>query len=81
MTKSSSIVHLAADSKNTNNNYHITGWILASLFEFFYNSLFPAKSWQDPAGIDGEEQNKKVAPTGDWTHNLQIISLMLYWLC
>ena len=35
------------------------------IIEFFYNSLFPAKSWQDPASIDGEEQNKKVAPTGD----------------
>ena len=28
--------------------------------EFFYNSLFPAKSWQDPASIDREEQNKKL---------------------
>ena len=32
--------------------------------EFFYNSSFPAKSWQDPASIDGEEQNKKVALLG-----------------
>ena len=31
---------------------------------FFYNSLFPAKSWQDPASIDGEEQNKKLPPQG-----------------
>ena len=33
------------------------------------------------ARIDGEEQNKKIAPTGDLTHNLQIISQTLYWLC
>ena len=59
---------------------HKVGNTLYSL-EFFYNSLFPAKSWQDPAIIDGEEQNKKVAPAGDWTHNLQIISPTLYWLC
>ena len=32
--------------------------------EFFYNPLFPAKSWLDPASIDGEEQNKKVALLG-----------------
>ena len=35
----------------------------------------------NPARIDREDQNKKVAPTEDWTHNLLIISLMLYWLC
>ena len=40
-----------------------------------------AFEWQDPASIDGEEQNKKVAPTCDWAHDIQIISLMLYWLC
>ena len=34
------------------------------LLEFFYNSLFSAKSWQNPASIDGGEQNKKIAPTG-----------------
>ena len=28
--------------------------------EFFCNSLFSAKSWQNPASIDGEEQNKKL---------------------
>ena len=50
-------------------------------FEFFYNSLIPAKSWQDPASIDGQEKNKTVVSTGDWTHDLQIISLMLFWLC
>ena len=49
------------------------------LSSFFYNSLFSAKSWQNPANIDWEEQNKKIAPTGDWTHNLQI--QMRYWLC
>ena len=32
--------------------------------EFFYNSLYPAKSWQDPANIDGEEQNKKLPLLG-----------------
>ena len=26
------------------------------LIEFFYNSLFSAKSWQNPARIDEEEQ-------------------------
>ena len=25
---------------------------LNGIFKFFYNSLFPAKSWQDPASID-----------------------------
>ena len=29
---------------------------------FFYNSLFPAKSWQDPASIDREKQNIKNLP-------------------
>ena len=30
--------------------------------EFFYNSLFSARSWQNPASIDGKEQNKKKLP-------------------
>ena len=30
--------------------------------EFFQNSSFPAKSWQDPASIDGEQQKKKKVP-------------------
>ena len=47
------------------------------VIEFFYKSLF---SWQDPASFDREEQNKKVARTRDWTHNLQIIGPTLYWL-
>ena len=54
---------------------------LLAMIEFFYNSSFPAESWQDPASIDKEEHNKKVAPTGDLTHNLQIISLTLCQLC
>ena len=45
--------------------YCLKETVLSNLFEFFYNSLFPAKLWQDPASIDGEEQNKKVAPTED----------------
>ena len=36
--------------------------IFVKSFEFFYNSLLPAKSWQDPVSIDGEEQNKKSWP-------------------
>ena len=32
--------------------------------EFFSNSSFPAKSWQDSASIDGEEQNKKLPLLG-----------------
>ena len=43
--------------------------VVALSIEFFYNSWFSGKSWQNPASIDGEEQNKKIAPTGDWTHN------------
>ena len=43
--------------------------------------MIPVKSWQDPASIDGEQQNKKIASTGEWTHNLKIISLMLCQLC
>ena len=35
------------------------------IIEFFYNSPFPAKSWQDHASIDREEQNKTIAPTED----------------
>ena len=27
-------------------------------FEFFYNSLFSTKSWQNSASIDGKKQNK-----------------------
>ena len=45
------------------------------------NSKFPAKSWQNPASIEGEEQNKKIVPTQDWTHNLHIISPTLCQLC
>ena len=33
-----------------------------SLFEFFYNPLFSAESWQNPASIDEAEQNKKLPP-------------------
>ena len=33
-------------------------------FEFFYNSLFSAKSLQNPASIDEEEQNKKMRIAG-----------------
>ena len=32
------------------------------LIEFFYNSHISAKLWQNPARIDGEEQNKKNCP-------------------
>ena len=38
---------------------------LIILIEFFYNSSFPVKSWQDPTSIDREEQNKKVVLTRD----------------
>ena len=34
------------------------------IFEFFFISLFSAKSWQNPASIDREEQNKKLPPVG-----------------
>ena len=34
------------------------------LIEFFYNSLFLAKTWQNPTSIDGEEQNKKMPAVG-----------------
>ena len=33
--------------------------------EFLHNSKFLAKSWQDPANIEGQEQNKKIVPTQD----------------
>ena len=33
--------------------------MLEDLFEFLHNSKYPAKSWQDPASIEGEEHNKK----------------------
>ena len=42
-------------------------------FEFFYNSSFPAKSWQDPASINREEQNKKSCPY--WGLNSQPYAL------
>ena len=29
-------------------------------FEFLHNSKFPAKLWQNPASIEGEEQNVHV---------------------
>ena len=54
------------------------------ILEVLHSSKFPAKSWQNPASIEGEEQNKKkIVPTWDWTttHNLQIIGLMLCQLC
>ena len=31
---------------------------------FFWKWLFYVKSWQNPASIDGEEQDKKLAPVG-----------------
>ena len=36
----------------------------SKLIELFYNSSFPAKSWQDSAGIDIEQQNKKLPLLG-----------------
>ena len=51
----------------------------ADKIEFFYNSLFSAKSWQNPASIDRQEQNKS-CPSGDWTQDLLIIMPTLYWL-
>ena len=33
--------------------------MICAIVEFFYNSLFSAKSRQNPASIHGEEQNKK----------------------
>ena len=33
--------------------------------KFLHNSKIPAKLWQDPASIEGEEQNKKNVPTWD----------------
>ena len=52
-----------------------------SSIEFLHNSKFSTKSLQNPVSIEGEEQNKKIVPTQDWTHNLQIISPMLSQLC
>ena len=37
---------------------------ISTTVEFFYNSLFSAKSWQNPASIDGKEKIKKIAPAG-----------------
>ena len=54
---------------------------LHDAIDFLHNSKFPVKSWQDPASIEEEEQNKKNVPTWDWTHNLKIISSMLCQLC
>ena len=31
---------------------------------FFYNSSISAKYWQNPASIDGEEQNEKLSQRG-----------------
>ena len=65
---------------NFNSNYL---WIIRGnqIIEFLHNSKFPAKSWQDHASIEGEEQNKKIIYTRDWTYNLQIISPTLCQLC
>ena len=58
-----------------------TRWMLTCrAVEFFYNSLFSAISWQNPASIDGEEQNKKLPPVVIWIHNLRIMTLMLWQL-
>ena len=50
---------------------------VVELFEFFHNSLFSAKSLQNPTSIDREEQNENmpsmgIEPTTSW--------LSLYWL-
>ena len=37
---------------------------LTETIEFFYNSLFSAKSWQTPDSIEGEEQNKNLPKWG-----------------
>ena len=38
--------------------------IVYYLFEFFYNSSISAKFWQNPANINGEEENKKNCSKG-----------------
>ena len=38
--------------------------VAPKIFEFFCNLLFSAKSWRNPASIDGEEQNKKLPLVG-----------------
>ena len=47
-------------------------WLQLASIEFFYNSPFSAKSWQNPASMDKEEQNKKlplvdIEPTTSWS--------------
>ena len=37
---------------------------VAHLIEFFYNSLFSAKSWQNSASINGKKQNKNCSRSG-----------------
>ena len=54
--------------------------VINQSIEFFYNSSFPAKSWQDPASIYGEEQNKKLpidlAKTFIKSHALLILEII-----
>ena len=56
----SQVISLVCDSKDCSK---VTVFAFSS-FEFFYNLLFSAKSWQNPATIDGEEQNKKLPLVG-----------------
>ena len=53
----------------------------ADLFRSSF-ALFSAKSWQNPASIDGEsEQNKKSPLVGIELKTSWSSTLMLYWLC
>ena len=36
--------------------------MIVKTFQFFYNSAFSDQSWQNPASLDREEQNKKNSP-------------------
>ena len=54
--------------------YHVTGTVATRQhirnalgylsIELVYNSLFSAKSWQNPTSIDEEERNKKLPQLG-----------------
>ena len=49
------------------------------VFEFLHHSKIPAKSWQDPANIEGEEQKKLSLPGTEPTTSRSLVPHSANW--
>ena len=56
--------HKLSYSPTKRKQLSLTGHQQHGSIEFFYNSLFSAKSWQNSASIDGEKQKKNCPQSG-----------------